>query len=545
MYPILRPIKPELIEWYLARELNSFEWMKELSDSELDKQIANLIPVPSFVKPLFKEQKIMFLLGALESNFIFWAAPGVGKTCCALNIINYRWIKNKPSLVLVPDVGNITNWMIECDIFVPHLKTIPLIGSKEQRIKALQQDGDIYIINYDGIISILNSSVNRSVSINPGEVASFAKMFNLIIYDEMVEVKNTKSLAFQVGKILSTHIPYRYGLTGRPFGRAALDLWAQFYVIDGGETLGKNMEIFKQSFFKPKITPFNINWIADDAKLEKFHKTLQNKAIYFPPVPLPAPVYSTIEVELSPEAKNFYKKLKGTMIADLKEDAWKAKIKNPFVKFRQICSGYLLVADKDIDEDTGEEYTISTDEISFDNPKEQILEKLISILPAGKKMLIFYAFTPSGKRITNKLTAMKIPHVWYWGKSKNKKEILEEFKNNSKCRIMVINLKTAIGLNLQVANYEVWYENADNTKTRVQGEARCQRRGQLEQVYIYDILVKNSIEKRIQEFVDEGRVLFENLIEGKLSDKEKKKLESSFLTKFKSRKAILEAIGDV
>ena len=543
MYTI-RPIKPETLDWFLSRQLNSFEWMKELPEEELDKQISQLIPKPSFVKPLFKEQKIMFLLGALESNFIFWAAPGVGKTAVSLSIIKYRHDPTKPALVLVPDIGNVENWMIECEIFAPGLKAIPLVGTKAERFKALNKSGDIYIVNYDGIISILNSSTNRSVSINPLDVANFAKLFNTVIYDEMVEVKNTKSLSFQVGKVLSQHIPYRYGLTGRPFGRAALDLWAQFYVIDGGETLGKSMELFKQSFFKPKITPFNINWIADDDKLEKFHRTLQNKAIYFPPVPLPAPIYSTIEVELSDEAKTYYRKLKGNMISDLKEDAWKAKIKNPFVKFRQICSGYLLVGNKEIDED-GQEYTASTDEISFDNPKDAILEKLISILPAGKKMLIFHAYTPSGRRITEKLTSMKVPHVWYWGKAKNKKGILEEFRNNSKCRVMVINLSAAIGLNLQMANYELWYENADNTKTRVQGEARCQRRGQQDQVYIWDVRVKNSVEKKIYEFVEEGRVLFENLIEGKLSDKEKKKLESSFLTKFKTKKQILEAIGDV
>jgi SNF2 family DNA or RNA helicase len=546
MYPVLRPIKPEILEWFSSRKLRTFEWMKELPEEELDKQISQLVPTPSFVLPLFKEQKIMFLLGALESNFIFWASPGVGKTAISLNLINYRYDKNKPALVLVPDLANIENWMTECKIFVPHLKCIPLVGTKQQRIKSLQKNGDIYIVNYDGISSILNSSIDRSISINPGEVANFAKMFNTIIYDEMIEVKNTKSISFQVCKVLSKYIPYRYGLTGRPFGRAALDLWAQFYVIDGGETLGNNLEIFKQSFFTPKITPFTINWVPNDEKLETFHKVLQNKAIYFPPVPLPAPICTTIEIELSDEAKIYYRKLKGSLISDLKEDAWKAKIKNPFVKFRQICSGYLLVDDTEIDEDTGEEYKISTDEISFDNPKEQIIEKLIAMLPAGRKMIIFYAFTPSGKRITNKLISMKVPHTWLWGKAKNKDEILNKFKNDPKCRIMVTNLKSgSMGLNLQVANYEVWYENADNAMTRVQGEARTWRRGQTEQVYIYDIRVKNSVEKKIHEFVEEGRILFQHLVEGKLSDKEKKKLEASFITKFKTKKAILEAIGNV
>ncbi len=74
--PVLRPIKPEILTWFLTRELKSFEWVKDLSEEELDARIAELNPRPSFAKPLFKEQKMMFLLGALESSFIFWAAIG-------------------------------------------------------------------------------------------------------------------------------------------------------------------------------------------------------------------------------------------------------------------------------------------------------------------------------------------------------------------------------------------------------------------------------------------------------------------------------------
>ena len=544
--PVLRPIKPEILTWFLTRELKSFEWVKDLSEEELDARIAELNPRPSFAKPLFKEQKMMFLLGALESSFIFWAAMGVGKTALALNLIKYRYNKEFPALVLVPDLTNIENWMFECSIFVPEFKAVPLIGTREQRINDLQKDGDIYIINYDGLNALLNNSSGNKISIDPNEVERFGKLFNTIIYDEMVEVKSTQSISFQVAKHLSKMIPYRYGLTGRPFGRAALDLWAQFYVIDDGATLGTSMEIFKQSFFTPKVTPFTILWNPNEARMELFHKVLQNKAIYFPPVDLPPPIYTTIEVELSEEARIYYRKLKGNLIADLKEDAWKAKIRNPFVKFRQICSGYLLISDKEVDEETGEEYTVSTEEITFDNPKDQTIEKLISILPAGKKMVIFYAFTPSGKRIAKKLDSMKVAYTWLWGQTKDKAAVLKEFKTNPKCRIMLTNLSSgAVGLNLQAASYEVFYENADNTKTRTQAESRCWRRGQEDQVYIYDIQVKNSVEKKLQDFVDEGRELFTKLIEGKLTEKESKKLDAKFSAVFKSKKALMDALGDV
>ena len=350
----IRPIKPEILEWFRSREFLNYSWLKQLSDSELNSYLDKLDPKPVFSFIPYTRQKVMFLIGAWQKQWVFWSDMGTGKTAVALSLIDYR--KGiKPSLVVVPDQGNIGNWMDECKVFVPHLNVIPIIGTREQREAAVNQDGDIFIINYDGLQHLLNSSGTRRIEIQPEHVVEFASNFETIIYDELVYTGNTKSITWQLCNLLSKNIANRYGLTGRPFSRDLEALWRQFFVVDFGKTLGKNISLFRQGYFIPKDKHFNIEWSLDPAQKLNFIKATKNITIRYSSAEtqdLPEIVSVPISIELNEEAKIYYRKLKKDLFALPKDQEWLLKVKNTFVKFRQICSGYLTI-NGEIDEETG------------------------------------------------------------------------------------------------------------------------------------------------------------------------------------------------
>ena len=527
---IIRAIKPELLEWFLNRTLKNFDHYKQLSDKEIDERLNALNPVPQFYLPMHRHQKIMFLIGAAETNFIYWADMGTGKSYCALSLIKFRH-QDKPSLVLVPDVQNIQNWLDEVKKFTPELKAIPIIGTKKEKLEALNTEGDIYISHYIGLQAFLNTSQKKSISIDPEVVREFGKEFNTVIFDEMVGAKNSKSITFQICNNLSASIPYRYGLTGRPFGRMLIDLWAQFYIIDRGVTLGKNKSIFQQAFFTPKENFWGgVNWTPNEELKVNFHNLVKNKTIHYASAEcqdLPKKVSVPIYISLSKEASKYYKTLKNELVLGIIDDDWRSKIKNTFVKLRQVCSGYLQVPEIEVID--GVEKVVSTEEISFDNPKELMLEQIISLIPESKKLIIFHDFTPSGRRIVDKLKELKVPHVWLWGGATDKIAVVNEFKTNPRCRVLVANLRSgAVGLNLQVANYMLFYENAITGIIRAQAEKRIHRGGQTETVYIYDFIVKDSVEEKILGFLQESEKLFQEIVEGKF-DLEKFTKPLSFL----------------
>ena len=543
----IRPIKPEILEWFRGREFLNYYWLKQLPASELDTYLDKLDPKPLFSFTPYERQKVMFLIGAWQKQWIFWSDMGTGKTAVALSLIDYRK-GTKPALVVVPDQANIGNWMDECKVFVPHLKVVPIIGTKAQREAAVNQDGDIFIINYDGLQHLLNSSGKRYIEIQPEHVAQFASNFETLIYDELVYSGNTKSITWQICNLLSKQITNRYGLTGRPFSRDLEALWRQFFVIDSGKTLGKNIYLFRQGYFIPKDKHFNIEWNLDPDQKLNFIRATKNITIRYSSAEtqdLPEKVNVPISIELNEEAKVYYRKLKKDLIALPKDQEWLLKIKSTFPKFRQICSGYLILNNEEVDEETGE-VTVKDDEvIDFENSKEKPLEQIIEQLPEGKKLVIFYAYTPSGQKIVDKLKELKVKHVWLYGGTKDKIGTLSAFKTNPKVRVLVVNIKSgSVGLNLQVANYMLFYENAITAQDRAQAEKRIHRDGQKEQVFIYDFIIKNSIEERIMKHNQEGEALFQAIVEG-ASEEQIKEAERHYKESFINFTDIEQMAGDI
>ncbi len=80
------------------------------------------------------------------------------------------------------------------------------------------------------------------------------------------------------------------------------------------------------------------------------------------------------------------------------------------------------------------------------------------------------------------------------------------------CRILVANsVSGGTGLNLQIANYVIFYESPVSPIHRLQAEWRCYRAGQTKAVFIYDLVVAESVDEKILEFIKEGKNLLSTL----------------------------------
>ena len=81
------------VEDFLEWDLDSWNWVKELTHEEVDAEIAKLPVAPDFntERPPLLHQKHMFLLGATLRRFLFFADMGTGKTAVVLYIL--AWLK--------------------------------------------------------------------------------------------------------------------------------------------------------------------------------------------------------------------------------------------------------------------------------------------------------------------------------------------------------------------------------------------------------------------------------------------------------------------
>lgn len=487
---------------------------------------------------LYTHQLSSFLLGITFNDFLFLLDMGLGKTLLSIMIIMYR--KNlsqvDKTLVVVPNAANIEGWKDEISKF-SDLTSVGLIGTREQRFKLLEEEADVYIINYAGLQTLMTvdaeigskkktktgkKKIKRAVDEELAD--NFANMFDLAVFDEIHKAKKHDTLTFKLCNRISANCDYRYGLTGTAFGRNPIDLWSQFYLIDRGDTLGNTISVFREIFFnmnkrhvyvKGKKRNF-IEWNFDKRLKFKLNRMIQNRSIRYKDsecVDLPKKVKTIIPLNIPDGTTDYYKTMLSSFREAGRQGSSRQNTESSFIKLRQVCSGFL----KWKDPETGEMLDITFPE----NPKIEALRELLLQLPDEKKMVIFHEFNYSADVIISLLKELKIGYATLSGRvtAKEKPKQLRKFIDNPKCRVFVINSASGnAGLNLQIANYCVYYESPVCPIIRKQSEKRVHRIGQNERVYYYDLAMKGSVEFRILQLLEEGKNLFDEVVEGKLLD---------------------------
>lgn len=189
-----------------------------------------------------------------------FAQIGTGKTGMTLTAFEKLYSEldvNKPLIIAPKRVANHT-WAAELAKW-DHLKGLRLsriIGSPSARIKALNTKADIYIVSRDNIawlVAYCASKLKRWP-------------FDWVIIDESSNFKNRDSQRFKAVRKIVPRVKRMLLLTGTPMTKSIEDLWAQLYLLDQGQRLGKTLTIFRDLYMRQKFNGFGYE--AKDGSLE-------------------------------------------------------------------------------------------------------------------------------------------------------------------------------------------------------------------------------------------------------------------------------------
>ena len=96
--------------------------------------------------------------------------------------------------------------------------------------------------------------------------------------------------------------------------------------------------------------------------------------------------------------------------------------------------------------------------------------------------------------------------------------MVDEFNSNSDIKIFLISLKAGgTGLNLTGADMVIHYDPWWNISTENQATDRAYRIGQKNNVQVYKLITKNSIEEKIYELQQKKSELVDNMLSTKTS----------------------------
>ena len=133
---------------------------------------------------------------------------------------------------------------------------------------------------------------------------------------------------------------------------------------------------------------------------------------------------------------------------------------------------------------------------------EQCMEIIEDGVMAGHKILLFSSYTSMFEIIEKELNKSNIKYFKLTGSTKvdERIELVDEFNHNPEIGVFLISLKAGgTGLNLIGADMVIHYDPWWNISAENQATDRAYRIGQKNNVQVYKLITKDSIEEKIYE----------------------------------------------
>ena len=498
---------------YLNQLLKGIRGTQVIKNSEyreivnkLDKeQIESDIKVPENLNSILRYyQKTGFQWLKVLDNYKFGGIladdMGLGKTVQMLSLIvdyvqNGKENKRRASLVVSPSSLTL-NWQSEVNKFTGELKTLVIRGTLNERKIQIEQidDYDLVITSYDLLKRDIELYKNKNYQ------------FRFVIADEAQYLKNSNTQNAKAIKQIKADT--RYALTGTPIENSLSELWSIFDFIMPGYLF--TYKKFKSMFEMPIVRD------NDDNAMKKLKMLIapfilrRNKKEVL--TELPEKTITVLNNEMGEEQRNIYlnylAQAKQELADEIKFNGYEKsqiQILAALTRLRQICCHPSLFI---------EGYNSGSSKL------EQCIEVLEEASKAGHKILLFSGYTSMFEFIEKELNQRNIKYFKLTGSTKvdERIKIVDEFNENPEIKVFLISLKAGgTGLNLTGADMVIHYDPWWNLSTENQATDRAYRIGQKNNVQVYKLITKNSIEEKIYELQQKKADLADNMLNNKTS----------------------------
>jgi non-specific serine/threonine protein kinase len=144
---------------------------------------------------------------------------------------------------------------------------------------------------------------------------------------------------------------------------------------------------------------------------------------------------------------------------------------------------------------------------------EALLETLETLRAEGHRALIFSQFVQMLTLVREALDQRGIPYAYLDGQTRNREEVVDRFQNDDSVPFFLISLKAGgVGLNLTAADYVIHIDPWWNPAVEMQATDRTHRIGQDNPVFVYKLVVKDSVEEKILQLQEHKREIVEQVI---------------------------------
>lgn len=403
---------------------------------------------------------------------------GLGKTKIVIDALCSS-MKNGEieGVLVVSPMSLLYNWELEV---TKHSFLIPVVlkgTEREKRYKFLT-GANFYITNYEAVIAELE------------RIKRFCRSRKVaIVLDESARMKDPSTKTAQSLFKLRPYSTKRIIITGTPVANKPIDLWSQFFFLDGGALLGDDFNEFKARYneknlyysealtgLKNTVTEHSIRRCKDEVlelpekKFINTYVTLKGKQLE---------LYSQLKEELKIEIQD----MEGNTIIDEAENILKK-----LLRLTQIASNPVLI-DKSYKEIPAKFSTL-----------EGLLKDLII---KDEKVIVWTSFVDNIIILKNKLKQYRPLIIYGDIPVKERADAVKAFQESEKNRIIIANPSAAReGLTLTRANNAIYVDRNFNLVDYLQSQDRIHRISQTKECKIFKLLAKDTIDEYIDRVID-------------------------------------------
>ena len=489
----------QLLKTISNTQVNKNEEYKKIIKGTNKENIEDEINVPqSLEKTLRYYQKTGYKWLKTLDNYKFGGIladdMGLGKTIQMLSIILGDLEEEKghrASIVICPSSLTL-NWQNEAHKFTEKIKTLVIKGNANERKNQIKEINkyDLVITSYD--------LLKRDIEVYKEEKYHF----RFAIADEAQYLKNSNTQNAKAVKIIIADT--RYALTGTPIENSLSELWSIFdYIMPGYLFTYKK---FKTMYETPIVKDNDIKAMNKLKMLiEPFVLRRTKKEVL---TELPEKTITVLNNQMKEEQEKIYL----NYLAQAKQEVAETinirgfekshiQILVALTRLRQICCHPSLFI-KDYKEGSSK--------------LEQCIEIVKDATEAGHKILLFSGYTAMFEIIEKELKQLDIKYFKLTGSTKVDERIkmVDEFNESKEVKLFLISLKAGgTGLNLTGADMVIHYDPWWNASAENQATDRAYRIGQKNNVQVYKLITKNSIEEKIYELQQKKSKLIDNVLD--------------------------------
>jgi SNF2 family DNA or RNA helicase len=391
---------------------------------------------------------------------------GGGKTVATLTAIND--LNLAKTLVVAPKRVAEMVWHREAAKWdhLAKMRVAKVLGTKDQRLRGLMQDADVYVINRENFVWLVKL-VAESKQPWP---------FDCVVIDENIGFKDRSSKSWQALKSVRKAIERLYILTGTPDPNGdLLDLWPQISMLDGGKRLGTGITKYKDRWYLPdKRNGTTIySWKLKPGARAEIQELVRDVMVSIDSdTQLPPRIDNVVPV---PFNRKRYDEMEATQISGPVVAVSPAVLAG---KLAQMANG-----------------AVYDDQKVVHPIHDGKLDALAEIVEQGEPVLCFISYVHDWDRIKERFPQA----VKFTGD-----DVLDDWQAGN-IKLMVMHPASGgHGVDgLQVGgNVAVWYGLPFSLDLYEQANARLQRPGQKHQVTVHHLVAVNTIDERIMQVLE-------------------------------------------